>query len=96
MYRIPPSYLDQQIAEAVDGKTVTLDGEPAELLVSSTPQARNSMPNPHYNDGQGYQPIGAHGAPHEGLRCEGNSSCIPICPVQAKYSPLKTWGAVKR
>jgi choline dehydrogenase-like flavoprotein len=25
-----------------------------------------------------------------GERCEGNSSCIPICPVQAKYNPLKT------
>jgi choline dehydrogenase-like flavoprotein len=25
-----------------------------------------------------------------GERCEGNSSCIPICPVQAKYNALKT------
>jgi choline dehydrogenase-like flavoprotein len=25
-----------------------------------------------------------------GERCEGNSSCIPICPVQAKYNPLKS------
>jgi choline dehydrogenase-like flavoprotein len=95
MYRIPPSYLDQRIAEAVDGKPVTLDSEPYELLVSSTPQARNSIPNPAYGGGAGYQPIGAHGAPHEGLRCEGNSSCIPICPVQAKYNPLKTWGRVE-
>lgn len=27
---------------------------------------------------------------HLGERCEGNSSCIPICPVQAKYNALKT------
>ena len=94
MYRIPPSYLDQCVASTVDGRTVTLDGERYELQVSSTPQARNSMPNPHYDGGNGYQPVGAHGAPHEGLRCEGNSSCIPICPVQAKYNALKTWRPV--
>jgi choline dehydrogenase-like flavoprotein len=91
MYRIPPSYLDQKVAETIDGESVTLDGASYELLLSSTPQARNSIPNPNYDGGNGYVPIGAHGAPHEGLRCEGNSSCIPICPVQAKYNPLKTW-----
>jgi choline dehydrogenase-like flavoprotein len=94
MYRIPPSYLDRRVAAEVDGRSVTLDGHRYELLVSSTPQARNSMPNPHYDRDRGYEPIGAHGAPHQGLRCEGNSSCIPICPVQAKYNPLKTWGQV--
>jgi choline dehydrogenase-like flavoprotein len=94
MFRIPPSYLDQCIATTVDGKSVTLDGGEYELLVSSTPQARNSMPNPAYDDGNGYEPVGAVGAEHEGLRCEGNSSCIPICPVQAKYNPLKSWARV--
>jgi choline dehydrogenase-like flavoprotein len=94
MYRIPPSYLDQCVAGEVDGEPVMLDGQQYELLVSSTPQARNSMPNPDYAGGAGYEPIGANGAPHQGLRCEGNSSCIPICPVQAKYNPLKTWGRV--
>jgi len=94
MHRIPPSYLDQRVAGAVDGRTVSIDGRGYELLVSSTPQARNSMPNPAYDGGKGYRPIGAHGAPYEGQRCEGNSSCIPICPVQAKYNPLKTWDRV--
>jgi choline dehydrogenase-like flavoprotein len=94
MYRIPPSYLDQKVAETIDGKTATMDGATYELLVSSTPQARNSIPNPAYDGGNGYQPIGAHGAPHQGMRCEGNSSCIPICPVQAKYNPMKTWQQV--
>ena len=94
MFRIPPSYLDQQIAQVIDRKKVKLDGKDYTLLLSSTPQARNSMPNPAYDGGNGYQPIGAHGAEHEGLRCEGNSSCIPICPVQAKYNALKTWERV--
>jgi len=95
MRRIPLSYLDQVVAKAVDGRTVTLDGAHHQLQVTSTPQARNSMPNPSYNGGEGYQPVGAYGAPHEGLRCEGNSSCIPICPVQAKYNPLKSWGRIE-
>lgn len=28
--------------------------------------------------------------PYIGERCEGNASCVPICPVQAKYNALKT------
>ena len=38
----------------------------------------------------GYQPVGALWDRNTGLRCEGNSSCVPICPVQAKYNALKT------
>ena len=94
MFGIPRSYLDRHVGKAVDGMTVTLDGQKCTVLVSPTPQSRNGMPNPAYAGGKGYQPIGAHGAEHEGLRCEGNSSCIPMCPVQAKYNPLKTWGRV--
>lgn len=41
-----------------------------------------------------YRATGAVGAPHQGLRCEGNSSCTPICPVQAKYTALKTLAAL--
>ncbi|MGH3972886.1 MAG: FAD-dependent oxidoreductase [Pseudonocardiaceae bacterium] len=62
--------------------------------VRPVPQGRNSTPNldytADYNDGQGYRPVGAVGLPNYGERCHGNSSCIPICPVQAKYNPLKT------
>jgi choline dehydrogenase-like flavoprotein len=54
------------------------------VWVSSLPQARNSIPRGDY------KPVGAVGAPHIGLRCEGNASCIPICPVQAKYNSVKT------
>jgi choline dehydrogenase-like flavoprotein len=39
---------------------------------------------------QSYQPVGSVWDPHTGQRCEGNASCVPICPVQAKYNPLKT------
>ena len=37
-----------------------------------------------------YLPVGAVWDPHTGQRCEGNASCVPICPVQAKYNALKT------
>ena len=95
MQRIPLSYLDQRVAETIDDTQVQIDGDELTIKLSSTPQARNSTPNPDYDGGQGYDPVGAYGNPHQGLRCEGNSSCIPICPVQAKYNPLKTWGLVK-
>jgi choline dehydrogenase-like flavoprotein len=39
---------------------------------------------------QSYQPVGSIWDPYTGQRCEGNASCVPICPVQAKYNPLKT------
>lgn len=37
-----------------------------------------------------YEPVGAIWDPYTGQRCEGNASCVPICPVQAKYNALKT------
>lgn len=44
-------------------------------------------------DGSGkeeYKALGAVWNPYMGERCEGNASCVPICPVQAKYNALKT------
>ncbi len=41
-------------------------------------------------DEDGYEPVGSNWDPYTGQRCEGNSSCVPICPVQAKYNALKT------
>lgn len=38
----------------------------------------------------GYEPVGSVWSPYTGERCEGNASCVPICPVQAKYNALKT------
>ncbi len=37
-----------------------------------------------------YDPVPSLWDPYTGQRCEGNSSCVPICPVQAKYNALKT------
>jgi choline dehydrogenase-like flavoprotein len=37
-----------------------------------------------------YEPVGAIWDQATGQRCEGNASCVPICPVQAKYNALKT------
>ena len=94
MYRIPPSYIDQRFSEGLRGFGVEMAGRTYPVQVSNTPQARNSIPNPRYDGGRGYEPVGAVGAPDVGLRCEGHSSCIPICPVQAKYNALKTLAGV--
>ncbi len=40
--------------------------------------------------GKNYEPLGAIWDQNSGQRCEGNASCVPICPVQAKYNALKT------
>ena len=92
MRRIPTSYLDQVIGSRLDGTPVTLDGETYTLRVRSTPQARNGMPHPRYDNGKGYRPTGAV-SPHQaemGHRCQGNNNCVPICPVQAKYDARRT------
>lgn len=84
MERIPPSYSDNEIDAATRGLTVNFAGGEYPVEVSSLAQARNSVPRGDY------RPVGAVGNPEMGQRCEGNSACIPICPVQAKYSALKT------
>ena len=84
MERIPPSYSDNVIDAATKGLTVNFAGNDYPVEVSSLAQARNSIPRGDY------RPVGAVGNPDMGQRCEGNSACIPICPVQAKYSALKT------
>jgi choline dehydrogenase-like flavoprotein len=90
MHKILQSYLDQKIAEGVEGMKISFNSKEHDVFVSSTPQGRNSIPNNNYDGGQGYTPVGAVGNPELGMRCEGNTSCVPICPVQAKYNALKT------
>ncbi|WP_042370833.1 GMC oxidoreductase [Streptacidiphilus neutrinimicus] len=92
MHEIPSSYVDRVMAEHLDGKTVVDPGtdEPVELRVVNTPHGRNSTPNQAYDGGRGFRPQDAVGLPNYGERCVGNASCTPICPVQAKYNPLKT------
>lgn len=92
MRRMPPSYLDQTIARDVDGMTVDLDGEAFTLQVRTTPQARNGVPNSAYDNGKGFVPTGAVSTDQAemGGRCQGNTNCVPICPVQAKYDARRT------
>ena len=92
MHKMPPSYLDQLIAQDLDGTEVEMDGETFSLVTRTTPQARNGIPNPAYDGGNGYRPQGAvsiHQA-EIGHRCQGNTNCVPICPVQAKYDARRT------
>ena len=92
MRGLPLSYLDQMVGKGVDGTVVDLDGEQVTLKVRPFPQARNGVPNPGYDGGRGYTPVGAVST-HQvqmGGRCQGNNNCVPICPVQAKYHAGKT------
>jgi len=69
---IPLSYLDNQFIAATKGMQFEDNGQKYPMLVSSTPQGRNSIP------GFGNRP-----------QCKGSTSCIPICPIQAKYDPTQ-------
>lgn len=92
MRGIPVSYLDKVVAQGVDGMEIELDGEVHRLNVRQIPQGRNGVPNPAYDNGKGYVPVGAvstHQA-EQGERCQGNNNCTPLCPVQAKYDARKT------
>jgi choline dehydrogenase-like flavoprotein len=95
MKAMPHSYLDRQVDEGIRGTEVEIDGQRIPLRVRSFPQGRNGIPHPdykRYNDGQPFVPVGAVSTHQveEGERCQGNTNCVPICPVQAKYSAAKT------
>lgn len=105
MRRIPPSYSDQKLAAAVDGLRVPLgDDAEAAVRVRTYPAGRNSTPR------RGYEPVGAVDLVGEddrdsdaeartsdlGGRCQGNTSCTPICPVQAKYNAGKSLAQADR
>jgi len=49
-----------------------------------------------FDDEESYQPVGATWDFYTGERCEGNASCVPICPVQAKYNALKSLKSADR
>jgi choline dehydrogenase-like flavoprotein len=90
MERMPQSISDQYLDKKLEGSTVDLFGGTYPLKVISLATARNSVANHRYNHGQGYTPVGMVGDPEIGMRCQGNSSCSPACPVQAKYNAMKT------
>ena len=92
MHGLPLSYLDQQVDKGIDGTSVDLYGEGYPIKVRPYPQGRNSIPNKAYDGGKGYAPVGAV-AEHQielGQRCQGNTNCVPLCPVQARYHSGRT------
>lgn len=94
MHGIPKSWSDKQLAKAIDNLEIEAGEEHYHLKVRGTPAARNGIPNEAYDGGKGYEPRGAAGARTIGNRCMGNTSCVPICPIQAKYNALKTLSAL--
>lgn len=92
MRKMPPTYLDTLVAERLEGTDFNLDGKPYALKVRGIPQARNGVPHPAYDKGRGYQPSGSVSSHQNeaGMRCQGNTNCTPICPVQAKYDARRT------
>ncbi len=102
MERIPPSWQDEWFAQRLNDKTFTVDGETVPLTVRNIAAARNGIPRAEgaVVNGAARAPWlaygGSPGLAWRGERCEGNSSCVPICPVQAKYSALKTFWQTRR
>lgn len=92
MLRMPPSYLDKTMAKDLDGMKVSVGSDEFTVNVRSTPQARNGIPNKAYDGGKGFKPTGAVSVDQAeiGERCQGNTNCVPICPVQAKYDARRT------
>lgn len=103
MKRIPISFLDRELSKAIGKGYRFKIGEKAyPVRLVPIPQGRNSIPDEHANDPRDYldnsrinKPYLPLGAPENlltgpGQRCEGNASCIPICPSRAKYTALKT------
>jgi choline dehydrogenase-like flavoprotein len=98
MQRVPLSYSDQKLAEAVDGLQVIVGNAQVSLKIRSYPAARNSTPR------GSYVPVGAFDVRSDGevidmnlgQRCAGNTSCTPICPIQAKYNAGKTLAQADR
>lgn len=92
MHGLPASYLDTIVARGLDGMTVRLEETTCTISVRPTAQARNGIPNPAFDGGAGYVPVGAVSTHQieQGGRCQGNMNCVPLCPVQAKYNARKT------
>lgn len=92
MRRIPPSYSDTVLAAAIDGMPVRLGEDTVRLKVRNYPAARNSIPRGDYHPvgAVDIRPEGQGVDPYLGERCAGNTSCTPICPIQAKYNAGKS------
>ncbi len=79
---IPQSVVDQAVDKAV-ASVAPVDG--IALTVTTTPATRVSGPL-DTNSGTYTAPLSQLSRP----QCEGNTNCIPICPIQAKFDPTVT------
>jgi choline dehydrogenase-like flavoprotein len=80
---IPTSMVDQAISQGVSGLQVpgTLPDTPG----GSDPTMYDVFVTP--------TPAGRNSEPYDDRRvCAGNTNCIPICPIQAKWDPTVTLG----
>lgn len=102
MRGVPVSYSDRVLMGRIGEFAHDFDGESLPIRLVPIPQARNADPTVDADDPRPYldtsrraAPFRPYGAPEDpvtgpGQRCEGNASCIPICPARAKYTALKT------
>jgi glucose dehydrogenase len=79
MPSIPMSIVDETVSKGIAGLTVSVDApqDPTAYPVFVTPTPAGR------NSVPGYQ---------ERRQCAGNTNCIPICPIQAKWDPTVTLG----
>ena len=78
MPRIPPSLLDQRIGEAL----TQLSEDDTKFLGMGKPISEIKVRS---------LPAARNSQPYRNRRaCAGNTNCIPICPIQAKYDPTIT------
>ena len=77
MPRIPPSLFDQRVSEAFE-----LTDDETKFLGTAAPVTSLKVRS---------LPAARNSQPYRNRRaCAGNTSCIPICPIQAKYDPTIT------
>jgi choline dehydrogenase-like flavoprotein len=76
---IPVSLVDQAVSTGVAGLAVSPDAprDPKPYDVFVTPTPAGRNSEPNYQDRR---------------QCAGNTNCIPICPIQAKWDPTVTLG----
>ena len=78
MPRIPPSLLDQRIGDAL----AKLTDDETKFLEMDKPVTEVKVRS---------LPAARNSQPYRNRRaCAGNTNCIPICPIQAKYDPTIT------
>src|ERR1039458_7050315 len=78
MPKIPPSLFDQRVSD----KLAQLDAKDTQFLGMDRPVT--SLTVRSVPAARNSQPYGKRRA------CSGNTNCIPICPIQAKYDPTIT------